>query len=187
MEHLFESAVQFAMEAHRGQKRKDGSVYILHPLEVATIVGTLTNDEALLAAAVLHDTVEDTDVTADDLLRTFGPRVAELVACETEDKRPDMDPRDSWRIRKEESLEVLGRSDTAVKILWLGDKLSNLRALSRTHEKIGDAVFARFNESDPKKQRWYHASVLNEIRELSDSPAYREYEALIHRIFDSEK
>ena len=117
MEHLFESAVQFAMVAHRGQKRKDGTVYILHPMEVATIVGTLTNDEAVLAAAVLHDTVEDTDVTADDLLRTFGPRVAALVACETEDKRPDMDPRDSWQIRKEESLAELRGSELAVKIL----------------------------------------------------------------------
>ncbi len=73
---------------HEGQLIKDGGVYILHPLEVAAIVGTMTNDLEILSAAVLHDTVEDTPVTAQDILDNFGERVAELVAHETENKRP---------------------------------------------------------------------------------------------------
>ena len=82
MSNIFEKAVAFAMKAHEGQKRKDGSVYILHPLEDAAIVGTMTTDLEMLAAAVLHDTVEDTPVTAQDILDNFGERVAELVAHE---------------------------------------------------------------------------------------------------------
>ncbi len=85
---IFEKAVAFAFKAHEGQRRKDGSIYVLHPLEVAVIVGSMTNDEEILAAAVLHDTVEDTSVTAQDILDNFGERVAELVAHETENKRP---------------------------------------------------------------------------------------------------
>lgn len=184
MDNIFEAAVRFALEAHRGQIRKDGGVYILHPLEVATIVGTVSNDPELLAAAVLHDTVEDTAVTSEDLLRSFGPRVADLVAHETENKRPEMDPRDSWLIRKQESLAALKGSSRDAKILWLGDKLSNMRALAREFAVIGEPVFARFNEPDPKKQGWYHATVLDYIKELSDYPAYREYEALYHQVFD---
>ena len=184
MNNIFEAAVQFAMKAHRGQTRKGGGNYILHPLEAATIVASMTDDPEVLAAAVLHDTVEDTDVTNDDLLQAFGPRVAELVAHETEDKRPEMDPHDSWQIRKEESLAVLKDSPLESKMLWLADKLSNLRALAREYNRVGEAVFDRFNESDPKKQRWYHATVLDYIKELRAYPAYQEYESLFHTVFD---
>lgn len=184
MSNIFEKAVVFAMKAHDGQKRKDGGIYILHPLEVATIVGTMTNDEDVLSAAVLHDTVEDTPVTAQDILVNFGPRVAELVAHETEDKRPEMEASESWKIRKEESLAILKDCPIESKMLWLGDKLSNMRSLSKDFDVLGDSVFEKFNEKNPKEQRWYHRTVLDYISELKDYPAYREYEMLFHHVFD---
>ena len=187
MSNVFEKAVCFAMEAHRGQTRKDGGIYILHPLEDAAIVGTMTNDLEMLAAAVLHDTVEDTDVTAEDIVANFGERVAELVAHETENKRPECDPGDTWKIRKLESLEVLKTADKNTKILWLGDKLSNMRSLSRDYEKLGPAVFERFNEKDPRKQRWYHETIISYLEELSEYPAFREYKALFDYVFDDYK
>ena len=116
MEDIFEKAVIFAFNAHRGQERKDGGIYILHPLEVAVIAGSMTQDKNVLAAAVMHDTVEDTSVTSDDILKEFGTEIAELVAHETEDKRPYMSPADSWKIRKEESLAVLKDSPVNSKI-----------------------------------------------------------------------
>lgn len=183
MSDVLDKAITFALNAHRGQTRKDGGVYILHPLEDMTIVGTMTNDPEVLAAAVLHDTVEDTPVTAQDILDNFGERIAELVAHETEDKRPEIPPSESWKIRKEESLAVLKNSDTETKMLWLGDKLSNMRSLSRDYDKIGAAVFERFNEKDPKEQRWYHSTILEYISELSDYPAFKEYEKLINHVF----
>lgn len=183
MSDVLDKAITFALNAHRGQTRKDGGVYILHPLEDMTIVGTMTNDPEVLAAAVLHDTVEDTPVTAQEILDNFGERIAELVAHETEDKRPEIPPSESWKIRKEESLAVLKNSDTETKMLWLGDKLSNMRSLSRDYDKIGAAVFERFNEKDPKEQRWYHSTILEYISELSDYPAFKEYEKLINHVF----
>jgi myo-inositol-1(or 4)-monophosphatase len=183
MESVFEKAVAFAFKAHEGQTRKDGSLYILHPLEVAVIVGTMTSDEEILAAAVLHDTVEDTAVSAEDILVNFGERVAELVAHETEDKRPDMKPSDSWKIRKVESLEVLKNSGIDSKMLWLGDKLSNMRSLVKDYDRIGNAVFEKFNEKNPSEQRWYHKTVLGYIKELSEYPAYKEYEKLVNHVF----
>lgn len=186
MSNIFEKAVAFAMKAHEGQTRKDGSVYILHPLEDATVVGTMTNDLELLAAAVLHDTVEDTPVTAQDILDNFGERIAELVAHETEDKRPEMKASDSWKIRKEESLAVLKDAGIETKMLWLGDKLSNMRSLARDYDKIGAVVFERFNEKNPKEQYWYHSTILEYISELSDYPAYKEYEKLVNHVFNEE-
>ena len=142
MSNIFEQAVEFALKAHEGQRRKDGGVYILHPLEDATIVATMTQDEEVLAAAVLHDTVEDTDVTMEDILTNFGERVATLVAHETEDKREHLDPSETWKIRKVESLEVLRTcNDRDTKILWLGDKLSNMRSLAKDYLLIGEEVF----------------------------------------------
>ena len=155
MNNVLEKAIAFALKAHEGQKRTDGGVYILHPLEVVTVVATMTDDPEVLAAAVLHDTVEDTPVTAQEILDNFGERVAALVAHETEDKRPGVPPSESWKIRKEESLAVLKNSGVETKMLWLGDKLSNMRSLSRDYDKIGLAVFDRFNEKNPKEQYWY--------------------------------
>lgn len=186
MSNIFERAVVFALKAHEGQTRKDGGVYILHPLEDAAIVGTMTNDLEVLAAAVLHDTVEDTPVTEQDILDNFGERVAELVAHETENKRPEQDARDTWKIRKVESLEVLKNcGSTETKMLWIGDKLSNMRSLSRDFEKVGPSIFERFNETDPREQRWYHETILDYTSELSEYPAYREYKALVHAVFDN--
>ncbi len=181
----FEKAIYFAVKAHSGQTRKDGTLFILHPMEVAAIAGTMTKKPDVLCAAVLHDTVEDTQTTAQDIFDNFGERIAELVASETEDKRPHMSAADSWKIRKEESLEELKNSeDIDVKILWLSDKLSNMRALARDYDKIGAAVFERFNEKDPKKQGWYHKTVLSAITELKDTAAYKEYEEIVHHVFD---
>ncbi len=88
---LFDEAIRFAAEKHSGMLRKqEGIPYILHPMEVAVIVGTLTGDEEVLAAAVLHDTVEDTDTTPEELLRRFGPRGAALVASAAGRAHPEL-------------------------------------------------------------------------------------------------
>jgi (p)ppGpp synthase/HD superfamily hydrolase len=82
---LVRRAYAFAECAHRGQRRKDGQAYISHPVRVARLLGTLGYDEDVLAAALLHDVVEDTAVTVDEIRAAFGPRVALLVDCVSED------------------------------------------------------------------------------------------------------
>lgn len=85
---LYERAVMFAAAAHSGMTRKGSRIpYLSHPVEAAAIVAEMTDDEELIAAAVLHDVVEDTPVTSEEVEAFFGSRVAHYVACETEDKR----------------------------------------------------------------------------------------------------
>lgn len=185
---VLEQAIRFAVDAHAGQKRKDGSPFILHPLEDAAIVSTMTDDLEVIAAAVLHDTVEDTKTTADDILRAFGPRVHALVEGETENKRPALPPWETWKIRKEESLaDLAAADDPAIRILWLGDKLANMRALYRAHIVLGQAAFDRFNIHDPLAHKWYYGEILRLLEPLADTAAYREYSTLYHTIFDEYK
>ncbi len=181
---IIDRAICFAVEAHRGQKRKDGGPFILHPLEDAAIVATMTREPEVIVAAVLHDTVEDTAVTPALIKETFGDRVYELVMHETEDKRPSLDPAETWRIRKEETLDTLAlTADPAVRMLWLGDKLSNMRALHRQFQTEGEAVFNRFNNKDPHAHAWYYGTVLELLGSLSHTAAYKEYAALYHGVF----
>ena len=112
-------AIEFAAKAHDGMvRKKDKTPYILHPLEAAVIVGTMTSNQDVISAAVLHDVVEDTEITIEEIEEKFGSRVRKLVESETEDKRADLPPEDTWRIRKEESLEKLANcGDTDVLML----------------------------------------------------------------------
>lgn len=185
MEDILDRAIRFAVKAHEGQLRKDGSPFILHPLEDAAIVGTMTNDREILAAAVLHDTVEDTDVTPEEIRENFGDRVYTLVMHETENKRPAVPPEETWRIRKEESLASLAKSDDpAVQMLWLGDKLSNMRAFHRYFFSKGEDFFNRFNNKDPKAHAWYYGTIVKLLQPLADQEAYQEYRRLFHEVFD---
>ena len=182
---VFHRAIGFAMEAHRGQIRKDGVPYILHPFEDAAIVSTMTHDPEVLAAAVLHDTVEDTEATPEIIKALFGDRVYKLVMHETENKRPDLPSADTWRVRKEESLAALAASnDPAVKMLWLGDKLSNMRAFYRLYLAEREKMFDRLNNHDPRDHAWYYGTILELLSELKAHPAYAEYERLYREIFD---
>ena len=84
---MINKAIKFAAEAHAGATRKGSDIpFILHPIEAAAIVARLSNDQDLMIAAILHDTIEDTDVTYDDIKREFGARIADLVNHESEDK-----------------------------------------------------------------------------------------------------
>ena len=183
---LFEEAVLFAVQAHSGMKRKKEEIpYILHPMEVASITSSMTADERVLAAAVLHDTVEDTSTTIEQIEEKFGKRVAELVSAETEDKRKTLPPEATWKIRKEESLEVLKKTkDLDIKRIWLGDKLSNMRSYFRLQASQGNEFWNSFNQHDPAMQEWYYRSVAELTSELKDTSAWKEYNYLLNVVFE---
>ena len=182
---LVSEAIAFAVNAHDGMRRKKSDApYILHPMEAAVIVGTMTDDQNLIAAAVLHDVVEDAGITIEEIEEKFGKRVRELVESETEDKRADLPPSDTWRIRKEESLEVLKKSDDiAVLMVWLGDKLANMRAIYRDFKVEGVAMWQRFNQKDVNEQAWYYRSIAKLTERLSDTSAWLEYKTLTELVF----
>lgn len=188
MESRFDKALHFAIEAHKNVYRKSSNIpFIIHPMEVAVIASTITEDEDVLIACLLHDTVEDAGITLTQIRELFGERVMSLVAAESENKRREMLPEDSWTIRKEESLEELkNANDRNVKILWLADKLANMRSFYRLYLSKGDDMWLNFHQRDPKKQEWYYRSIAKYTSELKENLAYQEYVDLINKVFEGE-
>jgi (p)ppGpp synthase/HD superfamily hydrolase len=186
---LLDRAIVFATKAHSGTlRKKDGIPYILHPMEVASIAGGITTDVEVLTAALLHDTVEDTDVTLDTIKSQFGDRVAALVASETEDKRRDRSPAETWMQRKVESLAALRNAvDPGVRVLWLSDKLANMRSFARQYEKEGDRMWKDYHQTDPARQAWYYRTIEALTSDLKDTNAWKELRALNARVFGGVK
>ena len=182
---LVSEAIAFAVKAHDGMRRKKSDApYILHPMEAAVIVGTMTDDQNIIAAAALHDVVEDAGITIEEIEAEFGKRVRELVESETEDKRADLPPESTWHIRKEESLSVLKNTDDiAVLMVWLGDKLANMRSIYRDWKIEGDAMWQRFNQKDVNQQAWYYRSIVKLTERLCDTSAWLEYKTLTELVF----
>lgn len=123
---LLDKAIIYATHKHSGQLRKiSHAPYILHPLEVAHILSTMTDDTEVISAGLLHDVVEGTDTSLEEIRKEFGDRVAALVASETEAKSKNDDKSATWKKRKEDSIKYLRQNqDIDVKRLWLADKLS---------------------------------------------------------------
>ncbi|MBD3107798.1 HD domain-containing protein [Bacillus sp. AGMB 02131] len=183
--HFIESAYQFAANWHKGAVRKGTTIpYIGHLIETAHIVKGLTNDAKVIAASVLHDILEDTDCTLAELEEKFGSVVADLVACETENKRTYLPAADTWKIRKQEFIDHLGDSPIEAKMITLGDKLSNMRAIKRDYDAIGEQLWERFNQKDKNAHGWYHRSVCDKLKEFEDTLAWLEYNQLIHDVFE---
>ena len=90
----------------------------------------------------------------------------------------------TWRIRKEESLSVLKNTDDiAVLMVWLGDKLANMRSIYRDWKIEGDAMWQRFNQKDANEQAWYYRSIVKLTERLSDTSAWLEYKTLTELVF----
>ena len=181
---IVENAVLTAVEYHSGAKRKGTDLpYILHPMECGTIAAGITEDREIIAAAILHDTVEDTEMTFGELEKRFGARVASLVAGDSEDKREDRPAEETWKVRKEETLRHLEKANRDEVLIALCDKLSNLRSILRDHRAIGDRLWERFNQKDPKEQLWYYSSFAGIFeKHFPEAEAVDEYLRLIKEL-----
>ena len=175
---LFDQALLYAVNAHRGTERRGkGLPYMIHPMEVATIVATITNDPEMLAAALLHDTIEDTDATIEDLRSHFGERVAHLVQCDASIKQM------GWRAKRERQVAMLSVAERDAKIVAMGDKLSNLRAIAADYAQLGDSLWSRFHAPQGKTDIvWYYHALAEALSELKDTTAYREYTTLLETL-----
>lgn len=184
MERLSE-AICFAARAFEGMYRKAENIpSIFHSLEAAMIARQMTDEPDVVIAAILHDTVEDTGVTLEEIESRFGGRVAELVSAETENKRSERPAGETWQARKAESIALLRETaDVGVKILYLSDKLSNMRSLYRLRQKMGDEMWHFFHQKDPEAHRWYYQAVADATQELRELPPWREYTNLIQKTF----
>ena len=181
---LLDRAINFAVRAHAGTERRGkGFPYIVHPMEAMEIVATMTPDQELLAAAALHDTVEDTDVTVEQLRAEFGDRIAGLVAAESDAFVEGVSEEDSWHARKQAAIDRLARAPHDAKMVALGDKLSNMRAIARDYAVQGDALWNIFHAKDPKDHEWHYRGLADSLRELQDTFAFQEFESLINEVF----
>ncbi len=181
---LLDRAILFAVRAHAGTERRGkGFPYIVHPLEAVEIVATMTRDQELLAAAALHDTVEDTDVTIEQIRAEFGDRVAALVASESEDYAPGVSEEASWHARKQAAIDRLARASRDAKMVALGDKLSNMRAIARDYAVQGDVLWSLFHTKRPEDHEWHYRGLADSLSELRDTFAYKEFEQLISQVF----
>lgn len=157
---LLERAVRFASMAHRHQMRKGSSVpYISHPVQVAwLLVRAGFTDETLLAAAVLHDVVEDCGVTLEELRQEFSPEVAEIVARLSERKCDEHGRRRPWEERKREHLAELAAAPLAVRAVALADKLHNLETMA-LDLAAGEPVWERFNAPRERLLEYYRRAI----------------------------
>ena len=181
----FERALQYAAVAHRGSSRKGTDIpYIVHPMEAAIIASTVTDDVEIIAAAALHDVVEDTDRTAEDIEREFGSRIAGIVCHESEDKHPEMPASESWEMRKKAFLDSLRDAPYEAKVVALADKLSNMRSMAEDFGRLGDSLWERFNQKDKTKQAWYYCGISEILKDdLGGTDAWREYDGLCGKVF----
>ena len=181
-----EKAVLFATKAHAGQLRKGSEKpYILHPMEAMAIVTKYTDDEDVIAAAVLHDTVEDTTVTLERLEKEFSPRVAALVASVTEDKKKDLPAESTWLERKREAILHLETASHETKLLCLADKYSNLRDMYDDIEDFGSEYWQLFNQKDGRMHAWFYREIFRILKEeFADTVEILEFEGMMDFVFD---
>jgi (p)ppGpp synthase/HD superfamily hydrolase len=180
---MVDQAIEFATKAHEGQFRKGTKrPYIVHPVEVMDIVSTMTDDEDVICAAVLHDTIEDCAGVTEEVLREqFGARVASLVARESEDKSK------TWEERKSATIRHLRTADRDVQMIALADKLSNMRDIDRDYPVLGEELWKRFRMQSRRAIGWYYKSVRDVLRsDMGTEAAFQEYDRLVGTYFGTE-
>ena len=183
---LLDKAVIFAVKAHANTERRGkGFPYIVHPMEAMEIVATMTSDQELLAAAALHDTIEDTDVTVEEIRAEFGDRVARIVDNESDRFEAGVSEEDSWRGRKQAAIDRLASVSIESKMVALGDKLSNMRAIWRDYEMKGDELWKIFHAPGGKPDHeWHYRGLADSLKDLNETFAYQEFVSLIDKVFD---
>lgn len=175
---LLHKAIEFAAIKHRNQYRKGTDTpYIVHPMEVLQILAANDCPIEVQIAGVLHDTVEDTDATIDDIERLFGADIAELVASDTEDKSLP------WTKRKELAIDELRSHTTDQRKLLCADKLSNIKSIYSDLRIVGTHVWDRFKGS-PSQTEWYYREIVKELgKDLTGVPMFEELKYYVDLVF----
>lgn len=164
---LIDRAIEAAAKAHRKQVRKGTRIaYITHPFAVGVILAKAGCSEEVIAAGILHDTVEDGRVKLSRIWEEFGEKVASIV-----EKCTEPDKRRPWNKRKQHTLDSLEEAGLEVKFVVCADKLHNIRSIARDCRKVGDRVWRRFRRGR-EDQRWYYTSLVNSLRSRRKSASY---------------
>ncbi len=165
---MIEMAIEVAVKAHQNQFRKGTDTpYIIHPLAVGIILAKAGCSDDVIISGILHDTVEDTSITLDDLQNIFGAKVSAIVEGVSE---PDKSL--SWEERKRHTHDFLKRASPDVKFVALADKLNNMSATASDYLETGEVIWKRFNRGK-EAQKWYYQGLVRVLRDDSADEAYQ--------------
>ncbi|MEH7235084.1 HD domain-containing protein [Bacillus sp. JJ1562] len=175
---MIEKAIIVASRAHDGQYRKLTKIpYITHPLSVGLILMKINSRKELVAAGILHDTVEDTELSIEDIKDGFGDEVAALVnGCSEPDKSLP------WEARKEHTISFLRTASEDTRTVVCADKLHNIRSIIHDYEDQGEEVWRRFSRGK-EKQEWYYRSVIESLGHATTIPLLEELKKEVDRLF----
>jgi (p)ppGpp synthase/HD superfamily hydrolase len=187
-------ALQTAWQAHSHQKRKGSEIpYVIHPIEVAIILIENGADEDLITAGLLHDTLEDTNITIEYIKENFGMKVLNLVVSASEPYKLESNTKlsldeeiDSWKARKTHTINFILDAPLETKLLTCADKLSNIRSMVKDYKSIGNELWKKFN-AGASDQKWYYEELIKSLYELSEYKMYREFTSLVRELFGSEE
>lgn len=174
------NALIFATNAHTGQYRKSTQFpYIVHPVAVMQELIQNGASEDAIVAGILHDTLEDTPTTPDDLRAAFGERITQLVMGASEP-----DKTQTWEERKRHTIAELSQcNDTEQLMIICADKLSNISSIWADLVKYGDAIWGRFNRGE-EQQKWYYCSLAQIFAQHTDkSPLFEKYIKMVQQVF----
>lgn len=150
-------AMNFANAKHEGQTRKlSGAAYVIHPIEVGSYLRIMEVSEEAVCAGILHDTLEDTTASQDEIRDMFGEKVLNIVLSNTEDKTK------SWEERKKHTIENVKNLDRDCFFLLFFDKYSNITDMVQFYNSHGEELWNNFNRGKDK-QKWYYESLLVEF------------------------
>lgn len=170
---IIDKTAKIMLAAHKNQTRKtDGSPYVAHPMMVAKKLARLDLKDEVVAAALLHDVLEDTDFDKSKLEKEVGKEVYKIVLAVSEDK--DME----WEERKQKYIDTVINSPEEVKFVSIADKIHNLESLIKTHQEMGPAIWERFNRGKEKKM-WFEKKLLEGFKKTWSHDLVDEYEKLI--------
>ncbi len=172
---LIDKALRMAFAAHEGQKRHEGTPYITHPVAVALIVARHGFGEEAVAAALVHDVLEDTKVTQEDMRRELGGAVTDIVAAVSYDHSVP------WRQQRKKYVEAVRAAGEDAKAVSVADKIHNAQSLIALHEAGGPAIWGKFHTSREEKL-WFEEAMLTMLKESWDNPLVGEYEALVAQL-----
>lgn len=173
-----EKAIKKASILHYGQKRK-GEIdypYITHPFTVAAILSNYTDDEEIIIAGLLHDTIEDTSYTPEKLEEDFGANVKEIVLGVTE-VYTDENKENEWVERKKRYIENMKQSSDKAVLVSAADKLHNLSTIVFDFKKHGPVIWKNFN-STIEERLWFYNEILMVFKNRLPAGIVNEFEAV---------
>lgn len=176
-EQIIDKAFIFASEKHKNQFRKGTKIpYIVHLYEVYNFLREENADLDTIVAGILHDTIEDTDATYQEINDLFGSNVANIVNSESEDKKLP------YRERKALHMNHLKNCDENIKLINCADKLSNLRSIYLDIKYFSDSIFNRFNGSK-EDIKFYYALALDALESLKERNIYKSLKIYFNLVF----